>query len=298
MNPETAVYLGTFAAFSFMLKVAILFNVRIKSKIAESFVILCLVFVVQSAAEFLAYFTYLRSVAIGEFMINLYMISLFFIFPSTLQLAFALTNSRHLSLVRILGFSTATLVSIAYASGLVVADFRFVGWSVITEPGRFYWSVMAIMMGFCLLTLVHLLHQLRSNADLAVRHNARVNLLALSPIAVVALAVLGLRLAGFNSSTAVSLPIATLLFLYAMLLHTNGNLFWLSTKLKTVLVLLKTDHQAPIQVILQEVEKVRIQEALKMTDGQQKLAAEILGVPASTLNKRLTKYNINVESFR
>ena len=114
----------------------------------------------------------------------------------------------------------------------------------------------------------------------------------------VAAIVLGLRILGFNSSSALSLPVATVIFLYIMLLHTNGNLFWFSTKLKSILVIMKMDHNVSFDAIITELEKVRIQEALKLTDGQQKIAAELLGIPASTLNKRLNKYQIDADTFK
>jgi len=298
MNPEAAVYLGTVAALSFVLKVAILFNIRIRNRISESFVLLCLVFVIQSATEFLAYFTYLKSEALGEFLIHIYLISLYFIFPATLQFALALTESKIVNLARLISFSIATLISVAYVAGLVVADLRFLGWSVISVPGPLYWYAVPTLLSIGLLTFGHLFYQYFKNENPLIRHNAKIYLFALLPIAIVTVSVVLLRLLGFNSSTAVSLPIATTVFLYIMLLHTNGNLFWMSTKLKSALVLLKMDEKASVDVIFQEIEKLRIQEALKLTDGQQKSAAELLGVPASTLNKRLSKYKIDAESFK
>jgi DNA-binding NtrC family response regulator len=75
-------------------------------------------------------------------------------------------------------------------------------------------------------------------------------------------------------------------------------MFWLSTKLKSILVLLKMNHNTSIDEIIRELEKVRIQEALKLANGQQKAAAKQLGVSASTLSKRLSKYNIDVTAYK
>ena len=107
-----------------------------------------------------------------------------------------------------------------------------------------------------------------------------------------------LKTLGFNSSSVVSLPIATLIFLYILLLHTNGNLFWLTTKFKTVFAVLLMSKDASVDSLINEIEKVRIQEALKLTNGQQKAAADILGIPASTLNKRLSKHKIKANNFK
>ena len=298
MSSDVAVYFGTVAAIVFVLKCAILFNINIKDRVSRAFVTLCLFFVIQNAVEFLGYFTYLKSAAMGEFFIHLYMLTLFFIFPSLLILAMALTESPWFAGARLLCYGLSVLITIAYLGGLVVDGFIFLGWSVITEPGPLYWAAMVFVLLCCLGAVLHLLYQYRNNPSAEIRHNARVNLLAFSPIIAVAIGVLSLRIAGFNSSSAVSLPIATVIFLYIMLLHNNGSLFWFSTKVKSILVIMRMDQSASFDAIIQELEKMRIQEALKQTDGQQKNAAELLGVAASTLNKRLNKYSIDADSFK
>ncbi len=90
------------------------------------------------------------------------------------------------------------------------------------------------------------------------------------------------------------MPIATIIFLVVLLLHTNGNLFWLSTKFKTILAIISMDKSASADAIIGQIEKVRIEEALKVTSGQQKLAAKLINVPPSTLNKKITKYKIAI----
>ena len=298
MSPDAAVYLGTVAAIAFVIKCAILFNVQIKDRISQAFVLLCLFFVFQNAVEFLGYFTYLRSTSLGELFIHFYLVATYFVFPSLLVYALALTNSPWFSLVRLIAYSISFVFALAHAGGFIVDGFTFLGWSVITEPGLLYWTVMSYILLCCVAVVALLFVQLRTNSDHEVRQNARVTLWAFTPIIAVAIGVLGLRMIGFNSSSAVSLPIATVIFLYIMLLHTNGNLFWFSTKLKSILVIMKLDHNVSFDTIIKELEKVRIQEALKLTDGQQKNAAALLGIPASTLNKRLNKYNIDADAFK
>ena len=298
MSPDAAVYLGTIAAIAFVIKCAILFNVEIKDRVSQAFVLLCLFFVFQNAVEFLGYFTYVRSTSLGELFIHLYLVATYFVFPSLLVYALALTNSPWFGWIRLAAYSISFVFALAHAGGFVVDGFVFLGWSVITEPGPLYWTVMSYILACCVAVVPLLLFQLRTNSSQDVRQNARVTLWAFTPIIAVAACVLSLRLIGFNSSSAISLPIATVIFLYIMLLHTNGNLFWFSTKLKSIVVIMKMDHDASFDAIITELEKVRIQEALKLTDGQQKNAAALLGIPASTLNKRLSKYNIDADAFK
>lgn len=298
MNPDVLVYMGTVAAIGFVLKCAILFNVEIRNRISQSFVVLCLFFIVQNAAEFLAYFTYLKSVPVGEFFFHVYMNSLFYIFPAVVLLALALIESRYLKVSRYVMFGVSIALSGIYLSDQIVTSVTFVGWSAIAGRGPLYWLAFGYILFCVALTIAILLLAYRTSSNAEIRHNARIYLLAFSPIVAVAIGVLGFRALGFESSSAISLPVATLLFLYIMLLHTNGNLFWLSTKFKSVLAVLRMDRRASVDSIIREIEKVRIQEALKQTNGQQKSAAELLGLPASTLNKRLTKYNIKVQNFK
>ncbi len=298
MNQDAAVFLGTVAAIAFVLKSAILFHTHSRDRASQAFIAVCLFFVLQNAVEFLGYFTYLKSPALGELFVHMYLLATYFAFSSLLVFALALTHSPHFGRVKAVTYSLSLVLAIAHISGYVVNGFTFLGWSVITQPGPFYWVAMTYILLCCLMAVLHLLHHYRTGDNPETRHNARISLLAFAPIVLVATAVLMLRLAGFNSSSAVSYPIATVIFLYVMLLHTNGTLFWFSTKLKSIVAIIRLERNASLDLIIQEIEKIRIQEALKMTNGQQKTAARILGLPPSTLNKRLTKYDINVDDYK
>ena len=300
MDQQITIFLGSFALVGFLLKTLILFNVEIKSRIAESFVVLCIFFIVQNVAEFLGYVTYFRSlgseqsVALGQFFIHIYMIALYFIFPSVLLLALALTDSPLFNKARRVLYSISLGLTLAQLGGFVIAGFDYVGWTVITQPGSLYWLGMLYILSCAGATLVHLVYQYHVNKDYAVRFNCKVNLIAFAPLFAVAFGVLFLRAAGFNSSSAISLPLATIAFLFIMLLHTNGNLFWLTTKFKTVLAVLLMNRDASVDEIIGRIEKLRIEEALKVTNGQQKNAAALINLPPSTLNKKIAKYAIEV----
>ena len=164
MNPNVAVYLGTFAAIAFVLKSAILFNIEIKNRTSQAFVIVCLFFVLQNAAEFLGYFTYLRSTSLGEFFIHLYMVSLFYTFASVAVFALALTNSAWFKPGRLLFYLAAMLLTAAYMGNLVVTGFEFLGWSAITKPGPLYWPAMGFILLCGVFAVAHLLYHFRNNA--------------------------------------------------------------------------------------------------------------------------------------
>ena len=298
MDPNTAVYLGTVAAISLVLKCTILLNIRIDSRTSQAFVVLCLFFVAQNAAEFLGYFTYLKSENIGQFFANIYIVSAYFMISSVLIFTLALTESRFYKLTRLGLYLICTLIAIAYVFGMIIDGLVFLGWTIVADPGQFYWIATGYTLLCCATIVGCLWYNSKNNPDLVIRHNARVTLLAFLPILLVAIAVYGLKMLGFNASSAVSLPIATLIFLYVLLLHTNGRLFWFSAKLRSILAILKMENDVPMDAIIEELERVRIHQAMKIANGRQKQAAEILGMSASTLNKRLSKYAINAEFYK
>lgn len=294
MHFEAIVLLGSFAFIGFLLKALIVFNVEMKSKIAQNFVVLCLFFIASNVAEFLGYFTYLGSHELGEFFVHAYLVSLYFIFPAVLLFAMTMAKSPNVQRASIILYSISTLLTAAHIGGYMIAGFEFLGWSVISIPSKGFWLAMSYILVCTISTVVYLAFQVKRNKDAEIRYNCKINLYAFTPIMVVAFVVLLFRLAGYSASSAVSLPIATIIFLAVLLLHTNGNLFWLSTKFKTIFAIINMDKNASIDSIIGQIEKIRIEEALKVTSGQQKLAAKLINVPASTFNKKITKYNIDI----
>lgn len=298
MEQQALVYLGIVALVGLLLKFCILFNISIKSKVAEQFAIVCLLFLLHNVAEFLAYFTYLQSESLSMFFVHLYMVALYFIFPAVLLLALALIESRHLQMARYVLFGMAGLLSVAHASGLLISGFKYLGWTVITTPADYYWVAIAFIVANVLAALIVLVWNFLASADFEIRSRCKVNLLAFAPMILVVLGVVAARAAGFDSSAAVFLPVTTVFFLFVMLLQTNGNIFWASLRLKILLTVLTARNIQTLDDLLINIEKLRITEALKATNGKQTVAAELLKIPASTLNRKITKYGIEATEFR
>ena len=226
------------------------------------------------------------------------MIALYFIFPSVLVLALTLVEFKHLRGTKLFLYGIAGMMSAAHAGGFMVDGIKFVGWSAVTTPAGYYWIAPAWIILCALGTLSVLFFHYIVNSNFEIRSRCKVNLLAFSPMfAVVAIVVL-FRLAGFDSSTAISLPIATIFFLFVMLLQTNGNIFWASLRLKILMSVLTLKNISTLDEILGNIERLRITEGLRASNGMQRNAAKLLGVPPSTLNKKIAKYNIDVEEYQ
>lgn len=301
MEQQALDYLGTLGAFAFvglLLKICILFNISIKSKLAESFAIVCLLFLIHNMAEFLAYITYLQSESLSMLFIHLYMVALYFIFPAVLLLALSLVNFRFLRQAQLILFGMSAAMTAAHSGGYLISGFKFLGWTVITTPAEYYWLAIAFIIINVLATVLVLVSNFLANPSFEVRSRCKVNLLAFAPILLVVFGVVIARAAGFNSSSALTLPVATIFFLFVMLLQTNGNIFWASLRLKILLSVITLKNIQTLDDILMNIEKVRIIEALKATNGKQSNAAELLNVPASTLNRKITKYGIEAVAYR
>ncbi|PCI76351.1 MAG: hypothetical protein COB20_10810 [SAR86 cluster bacterium] len=298
MEQEALVYLGIFALIGILLKLAILFNVSIKSKIAQSFVVVCTLFLLQNVSEFLAYFTYIPAEQLSVMFIHIYMNTLYFIFPSILVLALTLVEFKHLTAAKIALYGMASLITLAHLGGYVIEGVKFLQWTAITTPAEYYWLAMVFIVINVLATFTVLITNTMANSDFEIRNRCKVNLLAFAPIFLVAVLVMLFRLAGFDSSSAISLPLATVFFLFVMLLQTNGNIFWASLRLKILMSVLTLKNINTLDEILGNIEKLRITEALRASNGMQRNAAKLLSVPPSTLNKKIAKYNIDVESYQ
>ena len=298
MEQQALVYLGIVAFFGLLLKIGILFNISIKSKIAESFAIVCLLFLLHNLSEFLAYFTYEQSESLSMLFIHFYMVVLYFIFPAVLLLALNLIEFRYLRQAQFVLFGMSTVLAAAHAGGLLVSGFKFLGWTVITTPGPYYWAAMAFIALNALSLLIVLIANYVANPSFEIRNRCKVNLLAFTPMLLVVFSVIPARAMGYDSSSAVILPITTIFFLFVMLLQTNGNIFWASLRLKILLSVLTMRNIQTLDDMLLNIEKVRIVEALKATNGKQNIAAQLLNIPASTLNRRISKLGIEAANYR
>jgi len=302
MEQQGLVFLGVFALVGFIAKAAIVANISIKSRIAESFTVLCLFMIGANIAEFLGYFTYIATPEMGIFFVNLYMIALYFVFPSMIILALALIElpDTKIALIRKGLYFIAGLISVAHAAGYMTDGVTVAnsGWTATLNHGQYYWVGIAWASGCALSNLVLLTYHYLNHPDFEIRSRCKVYLIAFSPVLLIALGVPTLKLVGFEASTAVSLPIAMVIFPFIMLLHTNGNIFWASLKFKILMAVIGLRKSDSLDEILGKIEEVRIREALKASNGRQNSAAELLGVPASTLCKKISKYGIQPEAFQ
>ncbi|MEQ9068304.1 MAG: helix-turn-helix domain-containing protein, partial [Gimesia chilikensis] len=235
---------------------------------------------------------------VGVFLVHIYMVALYFIFPAVLQLALAMGGSPNARRISMANFSIAALIALAHSSGYVISGFEFLSWTVITSPGEYYVLAMLYILLNSLAAVGYLTVKTVLSKDFEVRERTRVNLIAMAPLFMVAFGVILLRLQGFNSSSAISLPIATTLFLFVLLLQTNGNLFWLSLRLKSIIEILKIKDLSSIDQIIDRLDEVRIRQALRATNGSQRNTAQLIKLSEPTLSRRISRYGIDVSRYQ
>ena len=185
----------------------------------------------------------------------------------------------------------------AHLSGYVVDGIKFVGWSTVTTLGSYYWAAITYPMLMVIFTAIVLFKHYIANSNFEIRNRCKVNLLAFSPMFLFAVLVILFRLAGFESSTAITMLAATIFFLFVMLLQTNGNIFWASLRLKILMSVPTHKNINTLDEILGNIEKLRITEALKASNGMQRNTAKLRSVSPSTLNKKIAKYEIVPKTF-
>ncbi|MEX2131399.1 MAG: hypothetical protein WD772_07915, partial [Pseudohongiellaceae bacterium] len=241
MDSAGFVMLGLVALVGLILKLAILFNIELKTPLARSFAILCLILLLQNVAEFLTYFTYLKSESTGRLLFNCYMLVVYFIAPALLTLVLRLVESKYVFQISVASYLGSVIIAILHMSGLVITGYEFIGWSIISTPGQFYGVSMLVIAFNLLLAVGMLAFTIFTSSSTHIVSRCKVSLLAFTPMLTVFAGVQLARLAGFQSSSAISLPIATLLFLFIMLHETKDNLYWLSTKFQMVFALLMMD---------------------------------------------------------
>lgn len=298
MESSGFVILGLVALVALILKLLILFNVELKTAIARSFAVLCLILLLQNVVEFLTYLTYLDSPRLGLFFINSYMLTLYFIPPAFLSLALRLSDSGYFLPLSSAGYAAAAMIAVAHVSGQVVAGYEFIGWTVISTPAPLYDAAILTIGATIFTAFGFLIHGIWGSGAPHIITRCKVCLLAFVPLALVFVVVTAARKLGFQSSAAVSMPVATVTFLFIMLHQTKDNLYWLSTKFRMVVALLFMDKNRTTEEVISALEDIRIRTALRTTGGVQKDAARLVCLPPSTLNKKIAKYGIDVKAYR
>lgn len=187
------------------------------------------------------------------------------------------------------------LVGALWLTDWVVLGYEYNGYVLVSTKGPFYWVFTLTVLG-CFAAMTVLLALGIRARDLRTQRECSLTLVGLAPVFLTGVLVILLRQAGSNISAAVLLPFAMTFFLvvtvYAVRAHQLFDIrlfipgteqwrwFWpLAREL--------TSASAPLPERMRRIEEALIQDALRRSNGVQSRAARSLGLPASSLHRKI-----------
>lgn len=199
------------------------------------------------------------------------------------------------SLSRWMAGLALALVAALWLTNWIVLGYEFNGYVLVSIKGPFYWVFTLTVLG-CILAMIGFLLVGTRSTEQRTQRECVLTLTGLTPVFAVGAAVVIMRQMGSEISAAVVIPFAVTFFLavtvYAVRAHQLFDIrvlipgtrqwrwFWpLAKEL--------TSGQAPLPERMKLIEEALIINALKQSNGVQSRAARALGLPASSLHRKL-----------
>ena len=213
----TAFYLfGVFALLGVVLKALILAQVGTRTRITFAFVMLTLLFIAQNAFEFLGFWTFGTNEALAFRFVDGLMLALFFISPAVVHfIARTIGNRIALYSVPVL-LTFACYLSYLLLSGELVLYYEQVAYTIVSVPGPAYPLLQYYSFAALIIAIGSLGFGLASK-DREIQTRSRVLLIAFAPVFLVSIGVNFLKMQGFNSSTAIMMPLASTFFIWVLM---------------------------------------------------------------------------------
>lgn len=248
---------------------------------------------VQNIAEVGVFFT--GSAGIAFVLVNLYMAATVCALCQGVVFGAAVARARTGGAPWWLAALAAGLVTALLVTDWIVLGYEFNGYVLVSTKGPYYW-VFTLTVLACIAAMTALLLIGARSGEQRTQRECTLTLIGLTPVFVTGVLVVLLRQAGSGISAAVLIPFAVTFFLavtvYAVRAHQLFDIrilipgtaqwrwFWpLAREL--------TSGGAPLPERMKRIEEALIMNALRQSDGVQSRAARDLGVPASSLHRKL-----------
>jgi hypothetical protein len=290
---------GVFALFGVVLKALILAQVSTRTRITNAFVVLTLLFILLNAFEFLGYWTFESNAALAYVFIDGLMLSLIFIPPAAIHfIARSIGNRAALYSVPVLMLWAAALMALLI-NGTLINGYQHVGYTIVSQPGPAYGLFQAYVFAGVIVAVAALLWGLLGK-DREIHQRSRILLLAFAPIFLVAFGVNLFKLAGFNASTAILMPLASTFFIWVLLYLARDEVITFRLKWRQFWFLVRqlrkvafSNHSYANEDYLEFMEKEQLAALLEITDGRQAEVARILGSSPATISRRVARFGLN-----
>ena len=280
---------GFIALLAAIFKIIILYQVVTDSPLTSALNLLVIALIAQNCFEFLGYLTYASDTVFSGYMVDGVLISMYAVGASVVMLVMRVCQISSGKLISSVFAGLAGLLVVLHASGLIVSGYSQVGYTIISEEGPLYALFSLYLLSVVGLALVTLIRSRHSKVR-EIRDRSRVTLMAIAPLCLVAVGVIGFRAIGFNSSSALAMPFASTLFVWVLMIDERGD--YLRFKLKwtvlTKLALRASDIKLSSWNLL--IEKMLIEEAMRVCHNNKSEAARLLGLNKTTFHRKAERY--------
>ncbi len=300
---------GFVALAAGIFKCIILFNINASTKLARILSFLCILFLIQHAAEFLAYVVYTTSPATARVLLDFYLVAMYFSFASMVILALNVTESTRSKYYQIMLYGCSTFLTLLHFQGYITSGLDTQGYQIIVLPASLNMLYKVFIAGCSLLTISIAIMGSIAVSDPIKALRSRSILIGLSPACLLIVTVVAGQFFGFTVTSSVLWPITTTFFLFVIVFVSNDSVLSFKLRwelLKYVILDRKADTKNIVQMItelaensnslqdhISQVEEIYIRAALKQTDGHQGKAANLLGIKQPTVSRKIAKYKID-----
>lgn len=281
--------LGLVALLAGMVKITILVFSKTENKLTSAFALACISMILLNTFEFLAYFTYYNNPYLATWLLHGEILSIIFLAFCLVVFSLTVAENKYTKPTSLLfGFGALVCTSLLL-TGQLTLGYERVGYSVISIPGTYYLALFAYASFSIFSMLVILVYASLVNSG-EIQTRSLQALVAITPICVTALTVQILRIKGFNSSTAVFMPLATTFFVAMMVLYQSGRIVIFKIKWTVIWGLAVSMRDVKLSEWVGLVEELLIKEAMRESDNNQTEAAKLIKSNQTTVGRKFKKY--------
>lgn len=288
--------LGLVALLAAIAKTVILSLSQTENKLTSAFALVCISMVLQNAFEFLVSITYSTNPYLATWLLHSEMLSIILLAFCLLAFGLTVTENKYIKPITSVFGIWAVICAGLLFTGQLVLGYEQTGYSVISIAGPNY-QVLNFYAFVTLQSLLLILLYSSLTKSGEVRERSRQVLMAISPIFLLTLFVQLTRLMGFNSSTAVFMPIATTFFVAMMVLYQSGRIVIFKIKWTVIWKLAISMRNVRLSEWVGLVEELLVKEAMRESDNNQTEAAKLIGSNQTTVGRKFKKYESESRKF-
>lgn len=277
-----------------LLKILILSQSATNNKPASAFNLVAISLILGNLSEGVAFFTFADNREIAELAAKGVIISMCLVGASVVHLCATVTEHHYYKLLVISAWSFAGVVVTLAIFNRVVLGVEIGELLLVTIPSDAYILFQLLILASISISLFLLATNLHSaNYELALR--CRCVLIAMAPMFCVGLSIIVLRMVGVVHSSGILMPIASTWFVWILLRSQTDILGFKLQWLQFWFFVKQAGRAATGRDVLtlqqgnEEIEKLVIIEAMKLSNFIVSDAARLIGCPRETTNRKWKK---------